>query len=128
LSVDIKVEGDVIADGDIYIGGSVKGRVVARKLTVGEGASISGIVEAETVIIVGSVSGKLTANTVTIKRTAHVSADITHIHLTIESGATFEGHSRHVASIQPAAAPIATPQVSGGVPRPALTHAEFEAA
>jgi len=123
LSDDVRVEGDVITEGDLHIGGSVKGRVVAQKLTLSEGGSIAGIVEAESVIISGTVTGKLTATTVVLKRTANVAADITHVSLSIETGGTFEGFSRHVASIQPATVTRGDPQIVSGsstlLPEPA---------
>jgi cytoskeletal protein CcmA (bactofilin family) len=122
LSVDVKVDGDVIADGDIYIGGAVKGRIVAQKLTVGEGAMVSGIIEVETAIIAGTVTGKLTAETVTIKRTANVSADITHVHLSIEPGGTFDGYSRHVTSIQLPSMESESDHLTLRDPLTALTH------
>ncbi len=100
LSADVKIDGDVIAGGDLFIGGAVKGRVVARQLTVGENAVVTGIVEAEIAVIAGTLTGKITAKVVTIKRTAMVSADITHTSLVIEPGGTFEGFSRHVASTE----------------------------
>jgi len=126
LSSDVSVEGDIVVQGDLYIGGSVTGRVVAHKLTVGESGSISGLVEADTAVIAGSVSGKLTAGAVTLKRTANVSADITHVSLTIESGGSFEGFSRRVEHIQAPEAP-AKP-VSIEAPFPVLGRAEPELA
>lgn len=119
LSVDVKIEGDVIAEGDLYVGGAVKGRVVARQLTLGEGATITGIVEVESALISGTLTGKLTARAVTLKRTATVSADITHSSFIIEPGATFEGFSRHV--VQPAVSTIEEDSPADAVA--ALSHA-----
>jgi cytoskeletal protein CcmA (bactofilin family) len=99
LSEGVKVDGDFITEGDLYVGGSVKGRVVARKLTIAENASVDGIVEVDTAIVAGKLSGKVAAVTVSLKRTAHVTAEITHVSLTIEPGSCFEGFSRHVDSI-----------------------------
>lgn len=121
LGADVKVEGDVITDGDLFIGGSVKGHVVAQTLTVAENASLTGIVEANTVIVSGALSGKLAANVVTLKRTASVSADITHVQLTVETGASFEGYSRRVASLEAVTDRHENAQVGGPAPMPALT-------
>lgn len=127
LGADVRVEGDIITDGDLFIGGAVKGRVVAHQLTLGEKASLTGIVEADTAVISGALVGKLTANIVTIKRTASVAAEITHVQLSVESGGGFEGYSRRVASLDKVAAKIEAEQIAAAPAVPALTHAEAAA-
>jgi cytoskeletal protein CcmA (bactofilin family) len=102
LSGDLKIEGDIVSEGELHISGSVKGDVAARKLTLAEGGSITGTVEAEVAVIAGSLSGRLTATSVTLAATAHVVADIVHVSLLIEQGAVFEGFSRRVDSIEAA--------------------------
>ncbi len=99
LSSDVEVEGDIVSAGDVHISGSVTGDVVARKLTLGEGASITGSVEAEVAVIAGRLDGRLTATSVTLASTAHVVADVTQVSLMIEQGAVFEGFSRRVETI-----------------------------
>jgi cytoskeletal protein CcmA (bactofilin family) len=100
LSSDLKIEGDVVSQGELHISGSIKGDIVARKLTLGEGGSITGAVEAEVAVIAGNLAGRLTATTVLLARTARVVADVTHVQLTIEQGAVFEGFSRRVDTIE----------------------------
>lgn len=99
LSSDLKIEGDIVSQGELHISGSVKGDVIAHKLTLGEGGSITGAVEAETAVIAGNLAGRLTATSVVFARTAQVIADVTHVSLTIEEGAVFEGFSRRVDTI-----------------------------
>jgi len=99
LSADVKIEGDIVSEGELHISGSVKGDVVARKLTLAEGASITDV-EADIAMISGSVNGRLTATSVLLARTARVVGDITHVSLSIELGALFEGFSRRVESIE----------------------------
>ena len=48
LSDGFKSEGDIISDGEVHILGAHSGNLVAHKLTLGEGGSITGTVEAET--------------------------------------------------------------------------------
>ncbi len=101
LSGDVKVEGDIVTEGDLHISGSVKGDVVvACKLTLGEGGSITGSVEADVAVIAGRLAGRLTATSVTLASTAHVVADVTQVSLMIEQGAVFEGLSRRVETIE----------------------------
>jgi cytoskeletal protein CcmA (bactofilin family) len=100
LSSDLKIEGDVISEGDLHINGSIKGDVVAHRLTLGEGGTITGTVEVDVAVIAGNLAGQITATSVTLASTARVVADITHVSLLIEEGAVFEGFSRRVDSIE----------------------------
>jgi cytoskeletal protein CcmA (bactofilin family) len=100
LSSDLKIEGDIVSQGELHISGSVKGDVVARKLTLGEGGSITGAVEADIAVIAGNLAGRLTATSVVLARSARVVADVTHVSLSIEQGAIFEGFSRRVDTIE----------------------------
>jgi cytoskeletal protein CcmA (bactofilin family) len=101
LSDDLKVEGDIVSDGELHISGAVKGDVTARKLTLGENGSITGTVEVEVAVIAGHLAGRLSATSVLLASTARVVADITHVSLSIEPGAVFEGFSRRVDAIEP---------------------------
>jgi cytoskeletal protein CcmA (bactofilin family) len=100
LSADLKIEGDIVSQGELHISGSIKGDVVARKLTLGEGGSITGAVEADIAVIAGNLAGRLTATSVILARSARVVADVTHVSLSIEQGAVFEGFSRRVDTIE----------------------------
>ncbi|HJT06163.1 MAG TPA: polymer-forming cytoskeletal protein [Stellaceae bacterium] len=100
LSSDLKIEGDVVSQGDLHINGSIKGDVVAHRLTLGEGGSITGTVEVDVAVIAGNLAGQITATSVTLASTARVVADITHVSLLIEEGAVFEGFSRRVDTIE----------------------------
>jgi cytoskeletal protein CcmA (bactofilin family) len=118
LSEDLKIEGDVVSQGELHISGSIKGDVVARKLTLAEGGSITGAVEADVAIIAGNLAGRLTATSAVLARTARVTADVTHVSLTIEQGAVFEGFSRRVDTIEAVAdEAIRTPRLSAPVHR-----------
>jgi cytoskeletal protein CcmA (bactofilin family) len=118
LSGDLKITGDVIGGSELVIAGSVQGDIVAKKITVAEGGSVTGAVEADTVMVAGMLTGQLKAATVTLASTARVVADITHVSLMIESGAVFEGYSRRVDAIDqhgvtlPLALPAARPTVT----------------
>ena len=103
LSSDLRVEGDIVSEGDLHISGSVTGDVVARRLTLDEGASITGSVKADVAVIGGKLAGQLTATSVTLGSTAHIAADVTHVSLVVEEGAVFQGHSRHLEKIEAAA-------------------------
>jgi cytoskeletal protein CcmA (bactofilin family) len=100
LSSDLEIEGDIVSQGELHISGSVKGDVVAHELTLSEGGSITGAVRAEIAIIAGNVAGRLTATSVVLKPTARLAADVTHVSLTMEPGAVFEGLSHRVNTVE----------------------------
>ena len=100
LGSDLKIEGNIVSEGELHISGSVRGDVVARDLTLDEGGSIAGTVKADIAIIAGHFAGKLTAISAVLAPTARVLADVTHVSLTIEPGAVFEGFGRHVDTVE----------------------------
>ena len=118
LSLDLEVVGDIVTSGEVHVSGNVKGDITAKKVTIGEGASVTGAIEAEFALVAGALAGRLTASGVVLAGTARVTAEITHVAMTIEQGAVFEGHSRRLNSIGKAksAAPLA---LTG--PRPAIS-------
>lgn len=91
LSSDLKVVGNLRTAGDIQIEGEVEGDIHAHLLTVGEGATISGEVVADDVIVNGRVIGRVRGLKVRLTSTARVEGDIIHKTIAIESGAHFEG-------------------------------------
>lgn len=122
LSSDLKIEGDIVSQGEVHINGAVKGDVVARKLTIGEGGSITGTVEADFAVVAGNLAGRLTATSVLLARTARVVADVTHVSLTIEPGAVFEGFSRRVDTIEAVTDEIRTQAPRLNAPSPPRTE------
>lgn len=117
LSLDLQVTGDIVTAGELHVSGSVKGDITAKKVTISEGGSVTGTVDAESAFVAGTLSGHLTASSVILAATARVTAEITHVGLTIEQGAVFEGHSRRVTSIDKGKP--ATPLALAG-PRPSI--------
>jgi cytoskeletal protein CcmA (bactofilin family) len=104
LNGGLKVEGDIVSDGEVQVVGSISGNLTAYKLTLSEGGSINGNVRAESAVIHGQFAGRLAAAKVVIGRTAQVTADIIYVSMQIEPGAALEGYSRRVDQIESAAA------------------------
>jgi cytoskeletal protein CcmA (bactofilin family) len=100
LSAGFKCEGDIVSDGEVHIIGSHTGNLTVHKLTLGEGGSIIGTVEAEAAVINGNLSGRLSAVSVVLGPTASVTADIVYVSMRMEPGAIYEGYSRRVDSIE----------------------------
>lgn len=96
LSEGFRVDGDIACAGEVHIAGTLIGNLVAGKVTLGEGGSINGSVEAETAVINGSLQGRLVAVNVVLGRAAQVRADVVYCSMRIEPGAVFEGYSRRV--------------------------------
>ena len=84
LSLDLQVTGNIVTSGEVHVFGSVKGDINAKKVTISEGASVTGAIEAESALVLGAVTGRLTATSVMLAATAGVAANITHVTLTIE--------------------------------------------
>ena len=94
LSSDLVVTGSVESDGEVQLDGKVHGDVKAGVLTIGEEASVTGEVVAETVSVRGRIEGSLRARQVQLASTARIEGDIIHSTLAIESGAYFDGNCR----------------------------------
>lgn len=100
LAAGFKVEGDIVSDGEVHILGQHSGNIVARKVTLGEGGTITGTIEAESAVINGTLSGRLSAVAVVLGRCASVTADIVYVTMRVEPGASYEGYSRRVEAIE----------------------------
>ena len=98
----VRIQGDVVTDGDLHLDGAVNGDVRVAHLTVGETGSVSGTITADGVDIRGRVTGTICARQVRLWATARVDGDISHTELAIEAGAHFVGRSLEMAA-EPAA-------------------------
>ena len=118
ISADLKVVGNLESDGDLQIDGQVNGDTTALDVPVGEGATVSGSITADTLRISGAIDGTISGTSVTIAKTGRVKGDIVHQTLSIEAGATIEGQIRRLDSEKP----------NGGVKAVAAGPAEAGAA
>jgi cytoskeletal protein CcmA (bactofilin family) len=96
LSQGFRVDGDIACDGEIHVAGTLIGNLVANKVTLSEGGTVNGAIEAETAVINGAVQGRLVAVNVILGRSAQVRADVVYCSMRVEPGAVFEGYSRRV--------------------------------
>jgi len=100
ISADLKIIGDLSSNGEIQVDGEISGDIRSKILLVGEGASITGEIRAETVRVHGHVNGQIKATYVNLAKTAHVVGDILHENLSIQEGAFLEGHITHMSDQQ----------------------------
>ena len=92
----VKIEGDLISDGDIKVDGSVSGKIkTAKSLFVGPTAKIEADVEAGSVTVAGVVHGNIKVKgLLVILQTGKILGDIECGQLAIEEGAFFAGHCK----------------------------------
>ena len=91
LGSDVEIVGDVKAEGDLHIDGSVKGDVSCNTLVIGESGQVNGGIEAEEARVAGAVDGTITGRQVTIGATAAISGDVRYDRISIEAGARIDG-------------------------------------
>lgn len=125
ISPDLRIVGDLTSAGDIQVDGSVEGDITSRTLTIGENASVTGRVWAETMRVCGHVDGELKAQTVVVARTARVNGDIIHESIEIEAGAFIEGSIRRMSDDQPTPARTAVTETK--VQDPLVTNGSGDA-
>jgi cytoskeletal protein CcmA (bactofilin family) len=89
----VKIEGDLVSDGDIKIDGQVVGKIkTSQNLFVGPTAKIEADVEAGNATIAGKIAGNLKVREVlAILQTGNVAGDIDCGKLAVEEGAFFSG-------------------------------------
>jgi cytoskeletal protein CcmA (bactofilin family) len=92
LHEGITIKGEWTSDGIVEFGGTFAGDLTVDTLILTRSGQIQGNVRARTVTIEGSLEGTVSANSVSLKTSAKVTADIVAQSITIEAGATIEGH------------------------------------
>ncbi len=92
ISRALKITGQLESSEDIQIEGEVEGDVRAAAVRVGAGAKVRGTVSGDEVELSGKVEGKIEARKVVLTGTAHMTGDIIHKDISIQSGAYVNGH------------------------------------
>jgi cytoskeletal protein CcmA (bactofilin family) len=91
LASDLRIVGDISAEGTIELMGEVEGSVKSKSLIVSNEGSMSGTVSADTVELKGRMQGAIGCNTLTLRSAAQVQADVVYSTLAIEAGAQIDG-------------------------------------
>jgi len=91
LGEDIRVYGDIKADDDLLIDGTIEGKVLGGVIEVGEKGHIEGSIIGGDVTVRGQVVGSIAATKVQLAKTALVEGDILHQGIGIEMGTHFDG-------------------------------------
>jgi len=92
----VRIEGDLVSEGDIKVDGIVSGKIkTAKSLFVGPTAKIEADVEAGTVTVAGVVHGNLKVKGVLVAlQTGKIIGNIECGQLAIEEGAFFSGNCK----------------------------------
>ena len=87
---DLNIQGDLVSEGAIEIGGKVKGNVLCDHVTVRKGAEITGNIKSKQLIVHGLVSGEIVASNLSISSSGIVRGTIEYGYMSVESGADIE--------------------------------------
>lgn len=92
IAEQTRLEGKIIAQGDIYIGGVISGQIKAKNIQVGQSAKVNADIEVENIVIAGEVKGAIKAEeNLEITKTGRMIGDVDIKILSIASGAVFHG-------------------------------------
>jgi len=92
IGEDFTVEGVVSSAGEVELGGTIKGPVNVKQLTIKEKGSVIGEINAEDVQVSGFVDGKITAQRIIIGATSKVKGDLEFEEtIKVEEGASLDG-------------------------------------
>ena len=91
IGTDVTIRGDIEANADLHIDGTVEGDVNCTSLVQGEGSRIEGNVRADSARLSGHVKGTIEARQLVVLKSARIEGDVTYETLTIEQGAAVDG-------------------------------------
>src|SRR3990167_1596947 len=93
VGATVKIEGDLVSEGDIRVDGMVSGKIkTSKNLYVGPEASIEADVEAASAMLAGTVKGDVKIkDSLTIEATGKIRGNIACARLSIAEGAMFSG-------------------------------------
>ncbi|MGB8183106.1 MAG: polymer-forming cytoskeletal protein [Stellaceae bacterium] len=94
ISKALKITGQLESTEDIQVDGEVDGDVRGVSVKIGSNAKVKGTVYGDTVELAGTIDGKIEAKKVILTSTAHMTGDVVHQDIRIESGAYIDGHCR----------------------------------
>jgi cytoskeletal protein CcmA (bactofilin family) len=95
IGTGIVVTGNIEAEVDLHIEGSVIGDVRCATLILGERGSVTGSVFAERVRVSGSIEGGIEATDLAIEASAKVKGDVTYSRLRVANGGVISGTMTH---------------------------------
>lgn len=95
IGAGVTIKGDVEAEIDLQIDGSVHGDVRCSTLILAENALVSGSIVADRVRVAGQVEGGIEATDLAVEASARIKGDISYSRLRVSNGGIFEGTMTH---------------------------------
>jgi cytoskeletal protein CcmA (bactofilin family) len=95
IGTGIVVTGNIEAEVDLHIEGSVIGDVRCATLILGERGSVTGSVFAERVRVSGAIEGGIEATDLAVEACAKVKGDVTYSRLRVANGGVISGTMTH---------------------------------
>lgn len=94
VGATVKIEGDLVSDGDIKVEGIVTGKIkTSKNLYVGREARIEADVEAGNAICAGTIKGDIKVREgLVVSESGHISGNLTCSRLSVAEGATLNGN------------------------------------
>ena len=110
LSSDVEIKGSIKFTNELTIDGKVEGEIISQGvLTIGQNAEIRGEVKTKSCTVLGKVHGNITVEErCELKSHAVLMGDLKAARLSIEDGATFVGKSE----VTPNKVALKQPEVS----------------
>ena len=90
VGADLKIVGNLVCEGDIDVQGAIEGKIQAQTVTVGDGARVDGMIQAQSLKVSGTVEGGVEASSLSLTSTAAVTGEIVHETMSVEPGARLE--------------------------------------
>lgn len=97
IGKDLHIGGEkiiIVCESRLQVDGEIVGDLAGREVIIGQTASVTGSVAAESIEVLGKVNGAIRGMKVALKPSAKVDGDIVHQILTIDEGAHFDGRVR----------------------------------
>jgi cytoskeletal protein CcmA (bactofilin family) len=93
IAEGIEIVGDLVAETDIQIDGTVRGNLKANRVIIGRTGMVDGSIEADTATIDGTISGDTIAKTAVLEANARIKGAITVSGaMTVAVGARLDGN------------------------------------
>jgi len=93
IGADFTVEGVISSEGEVELGGTIKGLVNVKQITIKKRGTVFGEINAEDVQVYGFVDGKITAHKIIIGATGKVKGNLEFEEIIkVEEGASLDGH------------------------------------
>ena len=109
LAPDLEVTGDITSKGTVVVQARVIGNIAADVVSIQQWANVEGDIEAKQATIEGTVAGAVIAGEVRVAHSGQIKGSVHYAKLTVEAGASIEGHLRKITPtpepVQPSESP-----------------------